>query len=257
MTVARHTTQNCAHSSGGKFTSILPLLVIYGSILKTIACNGWFYFDRLRLQVTHPGNLAVSKQGEVLVADRGTQQFKLYQSSGTLLKTYGQEGGYSAAGATPGVSSQKFWFFPASVPGENGGSGGAPLAFTNDEAGTFWVGDPGNKRLLHLARDGTEIEEVMFIPRSYKAATDWANTSRIFCNFLEFSCDLTKPIAESWTLVRNWAAGLGPAYTPADFGVGMDLWPSAGFTEVVTVNGRTLAMLPEVFPHWPYLLQGI
>ena len=147
--------------------------------------------------VLHPGNVAVSAKGEVLVADRGTQQFKLFDATGALIKTYGDAGGYSAAGASPEVSASKFWFFPAAVPGENGGSGGAPVAFTNDAAGTIWVGDPGNKRILQLARDGSQLDEILFIPRAYKAATDWHNTSRVFCNLQEFSCDYSKPINES------------------------------------------------------------
>ena len=203
--------------------------------------------------VVHPGNCAVSAKGEVLVADRGSQQFKLYGPSGVLLHTYGVAGGYSAGSATPEVTAQRFWFFPAAVPGENGGSGGAPLAFANDAADSIWVGDPGNKRLLHLGRDGSQLEEILFIPRSYKAATDFTNTSRVFCNMLEFSCDYTKPINESWRLVRNWAAGLGTSYAPADFGTGLDLWPTSGFTDVVTLpGGRTIGMIPELFPNWPW-----
>ena len=53
-------------------------------------------------------------------------------------------------------------------------------------------------------------------------------------------------------LVRNWGAGLSTAYVAADYGVGMDLWPSAGFTDVTTIQGRTIAMIPEVFPNWPW-----
>jgi hypothetical protein len=201
--------------------------------------------------VEHPGNVAVSAKGEVLVADRGTQQFKLFSAAGSLEHSYGKPGGYSVG--PPDVSTDRFWFFPASTPGENGGSGGAPVAFTNDADGTIWVGDPGNKRMVQLARDGSQLDEVLFIPRSYKAATDFTNVSRVFCNMLEFSCDYSKPINESWQLVRNWAAGVNSSYASADYGTGLDLWPTSGFTDVVTLpSGHTVGMIPELFPNWPH-----
>lgn len=239
--------------------------------------------------IIHPGNIVVSAKGEILVADRGTQQFKLFSTHGSLQHIYGQSGGYTTG--SPDTTDDRFWFFPAAVPGENGGSGGAPVAFTDDEHDTIWVGDPGNKRVMQLARNGSKLDEILFIPRSCaslpvlldedlscfalssqngfeapfrdnicsssrlrvhclhdvdKAATDFANTTRVFCNMLEFSVDYSKPINESWRLVRNWAAGLNSSYASADYGTGLDLWPMSGFTDIVTLPaGRTVGMIPE------------
>jgi len=66
-----------------------------------------------------------------------------------------------------------------------------------------WVGDGGNHRSLHFSAALNYLEQIMYQPHSYIACVDQNNPARVFNQFLEFSVDYTKPLAQSWTLVNN------------------------------------------------------
>ena len=171
----------------------------------------------------------------ILVADGGSQQqIKAINSSGTLLWTYGLVGGYQANG--PAVQTNKFWFVfdlekKGTVP-----LAGTYICFAPD--GSFWVGDGGNHRSLHISSSQNYLEQIMWQPHSYTDSVDANNPSRVFNQFLEFSVDYTKPLSNSWTLVNNWEAALGPSYTFQD---------NAGLWTVTTLtNGRTYCLIQNL-----------
>ena len=166
--------------------------------------------------VGRAGAIAISPQNELLVADLSSYQLRLFSSTGTLLRSYGIAGGYHVS-REPTVRHDRFWW---TTPDFGVGSDrGTTLAYEAD--GTFWVGDPGNRRMLHLASNGTYIGQLMYMPRVYRSAVPSRSPSRVFVNFLEFSIDYTQPVAASWTLVRNWGAGLPMPYVAWDAAMGV------------------------------------
>ena len=172
------------------------------------------------LDVASSGNLT-------LVVDAGSsQQVKAFDNTGTPVWTFGQLGGYSANG--PDVTRDKFLFL------DREGNPGGSIAKGPD--GSFWLSDVGNRRLLHYAADRTYLEEIMFQNVSYSTSVDANNPTRVFSDFLEFSIDYTKPLAQGWRLTKNWGANLPKAY----FDLG------CGVREVTTLaNGRTYGALAK------------
>ncbi|MEO7932585.1 MAG: FlgD immunoglobulin-like domain containing protein [Chthoniobacterales bacterium] len=169
-----------------------------------------------------PLDLAVDPNGAfVVVVDAGSsQQVKAFSTTGSPILTFGQAGGYAANG--PDVTHDKFLFL------DREGKPGGSIAIGPD--GSFWLSDVGNRRLLHFAADRTYLEEIMFQNVSYSTSVDANNPTRVFSDFLEFSVDYSKPLAQGWKLVRNWGANLPVEYF--DFGCGV--------RQVTTLsNGRT------------------
>jgi DNA-binding beta-propeller fold protein YncE len=183
---------------------------------------GWTLARTITAGLIDPVALGVSPvDGTVVVADAGSDQLKAFDSAGDPLWTYGVEGGYRSG--DPRVADDKLWL------------AGDPtyVAFAAD--GSFWFGDPGNVRNLHLSAAREVVERIMFLPKTYIATVDPAAPSRVFRHFLEFEVDYSAPIRESWRLVRNWAAGVGEKYR----GVGWD-----GLKSVYTLpNGRAYGVL--------------
>lgn len=169
--------------------------------------------------LTTPVAIGVSPtDGTVAVVDAGTEQVKAFDPLGNALWTLGRAGGYTDG--NPEVTTERFWF-----------SGGASyLTFQGD--GSFWLGDPGNLRSLRFSAQRRYLDQIMYLPATYLVAVDPADPRRVFRHFMEFQVDYSRPLRESWTLVRNWAAGLDRNYQAA-FG---------GFRYVHTLaNGRTYA----------------
>src|SRR5690606_20172802 len=75
-------------------------------------------------------------------------------------------------------------------------------------------------------------DQIAYFPHSYSSAVDHNDPTRVFGNWLEFSVDYSKPIEKSWTLVRNWAAGLNPKVYQTS---------PCGIADVFTLQGRTYA----------------
>jgi predicted Zn-dependent protease len=171
----------------------------------------------------------------ILVADGGnSQQVKAFNSTGASLWTYGLAGGYPSNGIA--VETDKFWF-------SDGETNGTFLCFAPD--GSFWVGDGGNHRSLHFSAALNYLEQIMYQPHSYIACVDQNNPARVFNQFLEFSVDYTKPLAQSWTLVNNWKANV-PA---ANISLNNGAYDNEGLYEVTTfTNGRTYALIDDNDP---------
>ena len=110
----------------------------------------------------------------------------------------------------------------------------------------MWVVDTCNNRMLHLLTDvanaGRSDAQIAYLPAVYTSTVDHGRPRRVFANFLEFDVDNTAPLApgRSWTLVRNWLAGLPSALKDANaFNGGF-----GGFTTVETLsNGRTYGIV--------------
>jgi len=197
-----------------------------GSVRPAIVhlrANGgeWVVDRRESTGLDAPAAIGVSPlDGTVVVADAGSEQLVAFTASGRPFWTFGRMGGYRTGG--PEVTDDKLWL----------SAGPTYVAFQGD--GSFWVGDPGNARNLHLSARREYLGQIMYMPAWYHAAVDPANPTRVFERFLEFSVDYSRPLQKSWRLVRNWAAGL-PGYYFGDLD---------GIRSVATLrNGRTYGLL--------------
>ena len=145
--------------------------------------------------LARPVALAASPvDGTVVVADAETEQLKAFDERGEPSWSYGRRGGYGDG--NPDVANDRLWL-SADV---------TYVAFQSD--GSFWFGDPGNARNLHLSAQRQYLGQIMYMPITYHVAVDPAQPSRVFNRFLEFAVDYSRPLHDSWQLVRNWRAGL-------------------------------------------------
>jgi hypothetical protein len=173
----------------------------------------------------------------VLVADGGSsQQVKAYNRSGSAQWTYGQQGGYPANGNE--VRNDKFWFNQSYL------SETTFITVAPDRS--FWVGDIGNNRCLHFSANRSYINQIMFQAHTYAASVDANDPTRVFSDFMEYKVDYSRPVADSWTLVRNWRVGLDAKYL--GFGQGVQ--------QVTTFpNGRTYALVAQPNIFYPELVE--
>lgn len=172
-----------------------------------------------------PIDLAVAQDGLlVAVVDGGaSQQVKAWNANGSAAWTLGVAGGYETNG--PDVSNEKFLFR------DRDGVVKGCVTFAPD--GTFWVGDAGNRRLLHYSASRQVLETIQFQNISYSVSVNATDPTRVFCDYLEFAVDYSKPLREGWTLVRNWAGGLPESYFTF----------TSGLRQVTTLsNGRTYGL---------------
>jgi len=207
------------------------------------------------IAVTLPGlssPIAVSVDpttDDVLVTDGVlSQQVKRFSQSGQLISTYGDLGGYTDC--NPAVTTSRLFLDEKAGVGYVGAATGYASAFVNVlPDGTFWFGDPGNSRLLHISSSGTYIEQIAFMRFLYQVKVDHGNPTRVFANQLEFAVDNSKQIVPgdpdpslggngSWKLVRNWFACMPTNYATA-------------FDQVQTFsNGRTYALIGNSNKGW-------
>ena len=183
----------------------------------------WTAMTRVSVGLRRPTAIGVSPlDGTLVVGDAGTEQLKAFDPAGRPRWIYGQLDGYRAG--NPEVEPDKLWISAAPTY----------VAFQAD--GSFWFGDPGNARNLHLSADRKYIEQIMYLPKSYHIAVDPTHPTRVFDGYLEFAVDYSLPLRHSWRLVRNWSAGLGPSYVGE-----LD-----GLRAVYTLaNGRTYGVVPR------------
>jgi hypothetical protein len=159
----------------------------------------WREVDSIVDGLQQPVAIAVSPVDATLViADAGSEQLKAFDAHGHPSWSYGRLNGYRDGG--PDVTADRLWL----------SDGPTYIAFQRD--GSFWFGDPGNDRNIHLSPRRDYREEIMYLPMSYRVAVDSADPRRIFNRFLEFSVDYSKSLAKSWKLTKNWAAGIDHVY---------------------------------------------
>jgi hypothetical protein len=217
------------------------LWVINGSTVRkyTVQSTGILTETNLTLAgLVKPMAIAVSPDNNtVVVADGGaSQQLKAFSNqTGAASWTMGQAGGYST---DPTVTNDKFYFSDAS-----GNINDTFIAFAPD--GSFWVGDSGNYRVQHYSASRSFIDRIQYMQHSYSSAVDKNNPKRVFNQFLEFAVDYSKPLASSWTLVKNWRATIPAEYF--DVQNINHIFITDVFKSVTTLrNGRTYGFLKQV-----------
>ena len=197
--------------------------------------------------LANPLSVAVhpSNDDMVYVADGGTsQQLKAFNRTGTLLWTFGVNGGY-------GTGSNIVQPTSATTARFDFKHGTYITAFTD---GTLWIRDSGNYRNLHInPQPGAAtpyIRQLMWMS-PYIVGCDPNTPQRLFSNWLEFQVDYTKPLLAgdpdapggngSWKLVRNWERALLPNIPLNATG--------SGFRSIVRLtNNRTYALASQITP---------
>jgi uncharacterized repeat protein (TIGR01451 family) len=202
----------------------------------TVQSNGTLSAASLTVSgLTKPMAIAVSPDNNtVVVADGGaSQQLKAFSNqTGATSWTMGQAGGYST---DPNVTNDKFYFSDVS-----GGINNTFLAFSPD--GSFWVGDSGNYRVQHYSASRSFIDRIQYMQNNYSCFVDQNNPNRVFAQFLEFAVDYSKPLASSWTLVKNWRAAMPASYF--ELNNINNAFITNIFSDVLTMsNGRTYAFM--------------
>ncbi len=179
------------------------------------------------------GLVAVSpKDGSIAVCDLRTSQVVLFSSDGQLIRRLGTLHGYADGNAT--VDHSKFFW-----------TDGDPLWVAFEDDGTLWVMDTGNQRSLHLTPEGSFLGQRQHLPASYTMAVSGGDPTRVFSNFLEFQVGYNGPLNKSWSLVRNWAAGLDTSYQKSG-GVARSGFHSVQLTADKKHVGLVFRMYPEV-----------
>ena len=151
--------------------------------------------------LTRPLALATHPSDEGLwVADGGTsQQVKRFDAQGQLAAVIGRPGGHAR---DPAVAPDRLCFKARE------GREQTALAVSADHS--VWVVDHGNNRMLRFRAGATHSDtQIAYLPAFYTSTVNHANPRRVFANFLEF--DVAIDGSMSWTLVRNWLAGLPTA----------------------------------------------
>ena len=181
--------------------------------------------------LVNPLGIAVSLDGNktLMVSDGESgstvsQQIKAYTPAGASMWTLGQAGGYATNGPT--ITNDKFILQGMICPQSDG---------------SFWITDLATEnRTMHFSAARTFINDIQYA-RSYSAAGDQNNATRVFQNFVEYQIDYSKPYTQNqgWTPVKNWSY-LGTKDLTISGGYGS----ADGLAEVVTMsNGRTYAMI--------------
>jgi hypothetical protein len=87
----------------------------------------------------------------------------------------------------------------------------------HEDDGSIWVADAANLRTLHLdSNSGRFLGSVDYVVASYSSTVSSEQPSRVFSNYREYEVKYSggrTPLNQSWSLVRNWAAGLDSNWT--------------------------------------------
>jgi len=212
-------------------------------------------FSNPRAIAINPVN---TNPGEVVVAEGGSsQQVKAFNFAGDSLWTYGQAGGYynsSGHVGSPAVTNDKLFL---DTTNGSGGSLYANLTFLafQPDGNSFWVGDAGNHRYLHLNDTGistpTYNNQFSYLQSFYHTDVDpVANadgTLRVFADGWEYKFNPSVALQPgdpnasggdgSWTLVNNWGVGLPYNYS-APGGT-----TAAPIEMITTLSGRTYGVM--------------
>lgn len=230
-----HDPQRLAFAANG------DLWVISGTQVVRLSSVGFANNIVIRLQgINNPLALAVDPStDDVLVADGGTsQQIKRFSSDGRLILSYGQLGGYTDC--NPTVTTDRLYLDATAGAGAGNQQPGTWLTVGDDSS--FWVGDRGNDRALHISASGNYLGQFSFLPMIYAVTVDHGDPTRIFADLLEYKVDYSKDLVPgdpdpatggngSWALAKNWSVCLPSQYT-------------SSMSRVQTLsNGRTYAEL--------------
>jgi hypothetical protein len=187
------------------------------------------------IDTVNPLAIAVDPtNGNIWIVDGDTsQQVQCYTSAGDI---YGTLGDYGGSLGNAAVYNYTFNFYATPVSQKS--------AIAVDNAGSVWVTDSGNGRMLKFSGGASAASSIQYRGKSYNAIVDTGNPIRVFSNFMEFTVDYTKPLTDpsSWKLIKNWLPVIPPELLNGTTG-SLD---GNGFTNIVTLrNGRTYAQLPN------------
>src|SRR5690606_13015521 len=170
-------------------------------------------------------------KNELLIIEAGLKQHIIATNatSGQRNWVLGREGGYRL---DPYVYDDKF-YFSDSVTGLS-----QPFIATQTD-GSFWVGDPGNERVLHFSEERQLLNSIYCLPHSYSVSTVKNLPEAVFNQYLEFRVDYNKPLDKSWRLHRNWRAYIKPDYHRSDM---LGIFRQATLFE----NGNIYALLDRI-----------
>ena len=155
----------------------------------------------------NPIGLAVSTDGTTLMvadSESGTnvcQQIKAFSTSnGSTAWTLGQLGGYATNG--PAITNNKYMLEGMICP-QSDGSSGLPI----------WP--PAIAPCTSAPR--VRLSRTSSIYRSYTAAIDQNNSTRVFQNFVEYQINYSDAFTENqgWTPVNNWSYLNGVDFDPS------------------------------------------
>ncbi len=219
--IAIHDPQRIAFATNG------DLWIISGAQVMRLSSVGSSNSVVVRLQgIVKPLAIAVDPStDDILVADGGvSQQVKRFSRNGQLLSSYGQLGGY--ADCSPVVTTDRLYLDTTAGNGAGNQQPGTWLSVGDDSS--FWVGDRGNDRALHVSASGRYLEQFSFIPMLYTVTADHGDPTRVFADLLEYKVDYSKDLLPgdpdpakggngSWTLAKNWSVCLPSQYTLSMF----------------------------------------
>lgn len=195
----------------------------------------------------------------VYVLDGGThQQVKEFDNTGTLVRTYGDLGGYTDNNPTITKTrlclDQKATFNTMATNGS---------WVTVEDDGDVWFSDAGtNLRVLHITPNGagyTYVNRILYTPAMYHVAVNHNDPTRVFGNMFEYRVNYNVPNQPgdpdpalggngSWELVANWAVGAG---LPQAAGGTKDY----ALTVETLSNGRTYAQFNGGLTNYGYMAE--
>lgn len=137
----------------------------------------------------------------LMICDAGVnQQIKSYDTNGVSVWTLGQQGGYTANAIaannkfnlyfeTTDTTPDYYYSYVCTLPD-----------------GSFWIGDPGNRRNLLFSNSRSRLNTIQYLPRNYFVSVDKNDIKRAFSGMLEFQLDYDN--VRNWVFKANWASNL-------------------------------------------------
>lgn len=211
-------------SEGNYLYGVSGSLVVKYSIN---ASNGTLTATNVSMSFSDPLRVSI-KNDVLLVVDGGTsQQIKAYNPSGSSLWTYGQAGGYLNS---PLAANDKFYF-------RDYNELYTKAVVAQESNNSFWIGDSGNNRMLHVDSNRTHLETVSYLPMNYNVAVSLSNPNRVFAGFIEYD-------ALTGNLAANWEGNL----TSSNY---LNIYRKAIFDNLTDMSGRTFGTI-NYYPNGMY-----
>lgn len=190
--------------------------------------NGTLSSTNVSMSFSDPLRVSI-KNDILLVVDGGTsQQIKAYNPSGTSLWTYGQAGGYTNS---PSASNDKFHFRDYNELYYK-------AVISQQADNSFWIGDSGNNRLLHVSGNRTHLETVSYLPMNYNVAVNLHDPNRVFAGFTEYN-------ASTGQLSANWQGNLTGSNNY------INIYQKYIFDNLINISGKTFGTI-NYYPNGMY-----
>jgi hypothetical protein len=215
--------------------SVFPSLITPPAVTLPVSAGN---YEKLAQSIYPPGSsqstytkIAIYYGDHVNGAQFGSlQQVYIYDRNGNVLDVIGVPGGYNNGPAVPQPTGTGDATFKTKVklggyiydidPLDTADPPQNPLMVRQNRAtvcfqadGSLWVQDTATSRMLLFGSSGNYLNEIMYLPQSYRVAVDPNDTSRVFSYFLEFSVDYAKPLRASWRLKNYWGHHIWSADT--------------------------------------------